>query len=75
MSVSGVLRIDDQDRVRLLTLDRERNLNAFSSELYHAVNDALAVPAAVPATPAPDPCGGDLCCSGGCGGADSGELD
>lgn len=37
-----MLRVDDDDRVRLLTLDRPEALNAFSSELYHAVNDALA---------------------------------
>jgi enoyl-CoA hydratase/carnithine racemase len=41
-----VLRVEDQDRVRLLTLDRPQNLNAFSNELYHAVNDALVDAAA-----------------------------
>jgi enoyl-CoA hydratase/carnithine racemase len=46
MSDSGVLRIDDHDRVRLLTLDRPESLNAFSSALYHAVNDALVDAAA-----------------------------
>ncbi len=36
-----MLRVDDEDRVRLLTLDRPEALNAFSSELYHAVHAAL----------------------------------
>jgi enoyl-CoA hydratase/carnithine racemase len=36
-----VLRVDDNARVRLLTLDRPEALNAFSDALYHAVNEAL----------------------------------
>jgi enoyl-CoA hydratase/carnithine racemase len=36
-----VLHVEDESRVRLLTLDRPETLNAFSSALYHAVNDAL----------------------------------
>jgi enoyl-CoA hydratase/carnithine racemase len=36
-----VLRVHDNARVRLLTLDRPEALNAFSDALYHAVNDAL----------------------------------
>lgn len=38
---SGVLRIDDADRVRLLTLNRPDALNAFNDELYDAVCGAL----------------------------------
>jgi enoyl-CoA hydratase/carnithine racemase len=36
-----MLRIDDSDRVRLLTLDRPEALNAFNDALYHAAGDAL----------------------------------
>lgn len=36
-----MLRVHDNARVRLLTLDRPEALNAFSDALYHAVNDAL----------------------------------
>lgn len=36
-----MLQVEDQDRVRLLRLDRPEALNAFSDALYHAVNDAL----------------------------------
>ena len=35
------LRIEDRDRVRLLTLDRPHALNAFDDALYDAVRDAL----------------------------------
>jgi enoyl-CoA hydratase/carnithine racemase len=42
----GVLRIEDRDRVRLLTLDRPDQLNAFNDDLYDAVRDALAGAAA-----------------------------
>jgi enoyl-CoA hydratase/carnithine racemase len=38
---SDVLRIDDADRVRLLTLNRPDALNAFNDELYDAVCAAL----------------------------------
>ena len=38
---SEVLRIDDTDRVRLLTLNRPKALNAFNDELYDAVCAAL----------------------------------
>ena len=41
-----MLRIDDHDRVRLLTLDRPEALNAFSNALYRAVGDALVDAAA-----------------------------
>jgi enoyl-CoA hydratase/carnithine racemase len=37
-----VLRIDDRGRVRLLTLDRPDQLNAFDDALYDALRDALA---------------------------------
>jgi len=37
----GVLRIEDADRVRLLTLDRPGALHAFDDDLYDAVRDAL----------------------------------
>ena len=36
-----VLRIDDADRVRLVTFDRPEARNAFDTALYHAVADAL----------------------------------
>ncbi len=36
-----MLQVEDQDRVRLLRLDRPEALNAFSDALYHAVDDAL----------------------------------
>ncbi len=38
----GVLRIEDRDRVRLVTLDRPKALNAFNDDLYDAARDALA---------------------------------
>ena len=37
----GVLRIEDRDRVRVLTLNRPEQLNAFNDDLYDAVCDAL----------------------------------
>jgi len=37
----GVLDVQDQDRVRLLTLTREEALNAYNDDLYDAVRDAL----------------------------------
>ncbi len=36
-----VLRLEDRERVRLLTLQRPDSLNAFDDELYDAVRDAL----------------------------------
>lgn len=36
-----MLRVDDRDRVRLLTLDRPEALNAFHTPLYDAVAEAL----------------------------------
>lgn len=36
-----MLRTDDTDRVRLLTLDRPEALNAFNQALYHALAEAL----------------------------------
>jgi enoyl-CoA hydratase/carnithine racemase len=36
-----VLRIDDADRVRLLTFNRPEALNAFNNELWDALRDAL----------------------------------
>lgn len=41
-TIPGMLRIDDGDRVRTLTLDRPEALNAFSGALYEAVTAALA---------------------------------
>ena len=41
-----MLRIDDHDRVRLLTLDRPEALNAFNAALYDAGRDALLAAAA-----------------------------
>lgn len=46
----SVLRVEDRDRVRLLTLNRPDQLNAFNDELYDAVRDALAEAAARPGT-------------------------
>src|SRR5690242_5347191 len=37
-----MLRVDDADRVRLLTLDRPEALNAFNDALYHAAGAALS---------------------------------
>jgi enoyl-CoA hydratase/carnithine racemase len=37
----GVLRCEDRDRIRLVTLDRPEALNAFNDDLYDAVRDAL----------------------------------
>ncbi len=37
----SVLRVEDQDRVRVLTLDRPDQLNAFNDALYDAVREAL----------------------------------
>ena len=37
----SILQIDDDARVRLLTLNRPDALNAFNEELYHAAGDAL----------------------------------
>lgn len=42
----GVLSIEDTDRVRLLTLEREAALNAYNDDLYDAVRDALTDAAA-----------------------------
>ena len=36
-----MLRTDDTDRVRLLTLDRPEALNAFNQALYHALAEAM----------------------------------
>jgi enoyl-CoA hydratase/carnithine racemase len=38
---AAVLRIDDRGRVRLLTLDRPDQLNAFNDALYDALRDAF----------------------------------
>src|SRR4051812_31233909 len=43
-----MLRIDDSDRVRLLTLDRPEALNAFNEALYDALTDALIAALADP---------------------------
>ena len=40
-STAGLLRVDDEARVRTLTLDRPEALNAFNEALYDAVTDAL----------------------------------
>ena len=50
MSSNGgaVLRSEDHERVRLLTLSREKALNAFDDELYDAVRDALRAAAEAP---------------------------
>ena len=39
---SPVLRVENRGRVRLLTLDRPKALNAFNDDLYDAVREALA---------------------------------
>jgi enoyl-CoA hydratase/carnithine racemase len=44
-----MLRSDDSERVRVLTLDRPEALNAFNEALYDALTDALAAAAADPA--------------------------
>ena len=44
-----VLQIDDQARVRTITLDRPEALNAFNEELYDATADALLAAAEDPA--------------------------
>src|SRR6185436_2418159 len=41
-----MLRIEDHERVRLLTLDRPEALNAFNASLYDAGRDALLAAAA-----------------------------
>ena len=38
----AVLRVEDKDRVRVITLDRPDARNAFNDELYDGVRDALA---------------------------------
>ena len=43
-----VLRIDDHDRVRLITLDRPEALNAFNEALYDATVEALRDATAAP---------------------------
>src|SRR6478735_1540262 len=43
-----VLQIDDQARVRTITLDRPEALNAFNEELYDATAEALLAAAADP---------------------------
>lgn len=45
---SPVLRVEDVGRVRLLTLDRPKALNAFNDDLYDAVREALADASASP---------------------------
>jgi len=45
---SGVLRVEDRDRVRLLTLARPQALNAFNDALYDGVRDALNEAASEP---------------------------
>lgn len=42
LDTRGVLRVEDDARVRRLTLDRADALNAFNDDLYDAVRDALA---------------------------------
>lgn len=42
LDTKGVLRIDEKDRVRLITLDRPDFLNAFNDDLYDALRDGLA---------------------------------
>jgi enoyl-CoA hydratase/carnithine racemase len=37
----GVLTVEDQGRVRILTLDRPSSLNAFNDDMYDAVREAL----------------------------------
>ena len=44
----GLLRIDDQARVRTLTLDRPDALNAFNEALYDALTEALLAAAEDP---------------------------
>ncbi len=44
-----MIRIEDTDRVRIVTLDRPEALNAFNEALYDAVCDALIEAAADPA--------------------------
>jgi enoyl-CoA hydratase/carnithine racemase len=43
-----MLRVDDADRVRLITLDRPEALNAFNDALYHAAGKALSEAADAP---------------------------
>lgn len=47
--MTGLLLVDDRDRVRTLTLNRPDQLNAFDAALYRAVADALEVAAGDPA--------------------------
>lgn len=47
-----MLRIEDEGRVRLITLDRPEALNAFNEALYDAVTDALIEAADSPAVAA-----------------------
>lgn len=42
LNTRGVLRIEDEDRVRLMTFDRGESLNAFNDDLYDAVREGLA---------------------------------
>ena len=41
LDTRGVLGVEDEEGVRVLTLDRPDRLNAFSDDLYDAVRDAL----------------------------------
>lgn len=42
LDTRGVLRVDNRDGVRLLTLDRPESRNAFNQALWYATRDALA---------------------------------
>ena len=46
-----ILQIDDQNRVRTLTLNRPDVLNAFNEALYEATAEALQRPRRIPTSP------------------------
>ena len=43
-----MLRVDDEKRIRILTLDRPDALNAFNDAMYDAATDALLDAASAP---------------------------
>ena len=46
-----ILQVDDENRVRTLTLNRPEALNAFNEALYEATAEALRRPPTTPTSP------------------------